>query len=584
MTKALVTSEDAVCWSPSPTNSTGRLERVNGPTGLRRSLSEPPCMRFFIRSSFARSGGRRPRRTTRVVGAALAVALVMPLVSGPRPARGADQPELASTIATTRARVRKALGALPGIVAAVERRSGVPGMAVAVVYDDKIVFEHAYGVRRVGTNEPTDVNTVFQLASVSKSLASAVVAGVVGSGRVRWNDPLAKYLPGFTLSDPYVGSHVTIADMFAHRSGLPDHAGDLLEDLGYSRTQIIDRLRYEPLQPFRASYNYTNFGLTAAAQAVADAVRVRWSELSQRVLYRPLGMTRTTSSHRAFERFKDRATLHVRRNGRWVPSSREPQAQSPAGGASSTVGDLAKWMMLEMDLGTFHGKRIVGREALLATQQPHIVSRPSREPFGRASFYGYGMGVSYDDAGRLHLSHSGAFSNGAATTFDMLPSARLGIVVLTNGEPSGVPEAIARTFYDDVEFGKPTQDWYAFYSKIFAQATAERGELVGKKPPVHPQPAMPLDTYAGTYHNDYYGSATVRVTPEGLQLSLGPKHVAFRLRHWNGNEFAFTTTGENATGPSAVTFVPVSAGTGTDMTIEFFNENGLGTFLRRAPK
>ncbi len=516
----------------------------------------------------------------RIVSAALAVALVVPLSCAPRIAPASEP---APGVAITPAHVRTALRALPGIVAAIKRRSGVPGMAIAVVHDDRVVFERAYGVRRVGSNARVDLRTVFQLASVSKSLAATVVAGAVGTKVVRWSDPIAKYLPGFTLRDPYVGSHVTIADMFAHRSGLPDHAGDLLEDLGYGRAQVLRRLRYEPLQPFRITYAYTNFGLTAAAQAVADAEHTTWEKLSQRMLYGPLGMTRTTSSHRAFERFADRATLHVRRNGRWVASSRDPQAQSPAGGANSTVGDLAKWMMLELDLGTYHGRQIVARDALLATQQPHIVSMPPREPFARASFYGYGMGVAYDDTGRLRLSHSGAFASGGATTFELLPAARLGIVVLTNGEPSGVPEAIAKTFYDIVEFGAPTRDWYAFYSQVFATALAPSGELIGKKPPVHPQPSMTLRTFAGTYANEYYGPATVRVTTKGLQLVLGPIHRTYLLRHWNGNVFAFTPVGENGTDITAVTFEPVSAGTGTDMTIEYLNANGLGTFTRRAP-
>jgi len=500
---------------------------------------------------------------------------------GPLPANAGtnDQPASASAVAISSGRIGAAVAALPAIARAIQRRSGVPGMAIAVVHDGKVVYAAGFGVRRIGTNERIDANTIFQLASVSKSLASTVVAGVVGQGGVKWSDPVAKYIAGFTLSDPYVGSHVTIADMFAHRSGLPDHAGDLLEDLGYNRAQIIRRLALEPLDPFRITYHYTNFGLTAAAQAVADAEHTTWEALSARVLYGPLGMTQTSSRWADYERAPDRAVLHVRVNGHWRVSSREPDAQSPAGGASSSVHDLAKWMILELNLGKFDGRQIIGRDALLATQQPQIVSNPPSGPFARASFYGYGMGVSYDEAGRLRLSHSGAFSAGAATCYEMLPSEDLGIVILTNGEPSGVPESIAKTFYDRVEFGRATRDWYALYTGGFAKMLAPHGELVGKTAPAHPKPALAPASYLGTYTNRYYGPATVSATATGLRLTLGPKHETYALRHWNGNVFSMHPFGEGSDGgPSAVTFTP-AAGTGTtSMTIEYLNENGLGTF------
>lgn len=476
------------------------------------------------------------------------------------------------------ANISRAVASLTSVAESIARRSGVPGMAIAVVRDGKVVYAKGFGVRRVGAAPKVDPNTIFQLASVSKTLASTVVAGAVGNGAVKWSDPVARYIPGFTLKDPYVGSHVTIADMFAHRSGLPDHAGDLLEDLGYDRAEVIHRLAMEPLEPFRITYNYTNFGLTAGAQAVANAEHTTWEALSQRILYGPLGMTHTSSRNADFANAPDRAVLHRRENGRWVPSSREPDAQSPAGGASSSVTDMAKWMILEMNLGTFGGKRIIGRDALLATQQPQVISRPPAEPAGRASFYGFGMNVGYDDTGRLRLSHSGAFSMGAATTFEMLPSEHLGIIVLTNGAPTGVPEAIAKTFYDEVEYGHATRDWYATIAPAFAKMMADKGALIGKAPPAHPAPALDLASYAGTYANAYYGPATVTVTAKGLQLVVGPNHQTSILRHWNGNVFAFVPPGEGSTGLTAVTFAPGQSAT---MKIEYLDDNKLGTFEKQ---
>ena len=486
-----------------------------------------------------------------------------------------------SPVPVTRANVDAAIAALDADAADVLHRSGVPGMAIAVVRDGGVVYLKGFGVRKYGTNLRVDPDTVFLLASVSKSLASTVVAGAVGDGKVKWSDPVASHLAGFTLRDPWVGSHVTIGDMFAHRSGLPDHAGDALEDIGYSRAEIIERLRLEPLGPFRDNYEYTNFGLTAGAQAVADAEGTTWEDLSARLLYAPLGMTHTSSRWSDYNAAPDKATIHVRTSTGWKTSDRDADAQSPAGGASSTVRDLARWMILELQVGKFGGKQLIDRDALLATQQPQVISSRPKEPGVPAGFYGFGMNVGYDTTGRLRLSHSGAFALGTGTAFELLPSKHLGIVVLTNGAPSGVPEAICKAFYDRVEFGKTTRDWYAFIAPQFERLMAEKGKFVGKTPPSNPAASAPLNELAGMYSNDYYGWATVVVREGALDVELGPRKRAYRLTHWNGNEFALRTPGENGT-LSAVTFEPAGGDGPARFTIEAFDANGLGTFTKVA--
>ncbi len=510
----------------------------------------------------------------RRVSAFFALTLVFGLTVGAGPNTQSD-------ITVTPARVKAGIAALDGMVRNIKSRSNVPGIAVAVVYNGKVVFAKGYGVRKIGTRERVDPNTVFQVASVSKSIASSVVAAAVSDGKVKWNEPIATALPWFTLSDPWVGSHVTIADMFAHRSGLPDHAGDDLESLGYSRGQILHKLALVPLDPFRVTYHYTNFGLTAGSEAAAVAEGTTWEALAQKKIFAPLGMMHSSYRRSDFARERDHATLHVRSGSTWEVSSRFPDAQAPAGGLSSSVLDLSKWMIMEMNMGTYAGRRIVGRDALLETWRPMMVSNPPQDPVGRSGFYGLGIGVNYDAAGMLHLSHSGAFSTGASTTYEMLPAAKLGIVVLTNGSPCGVPESIAKMFYDTVEFGKVQRDWYAAFSKVFAQVMAPSGELAGKKPPANPVAAMPLSSYVGTYASRYFGAATVSLHDGALTLALGIKPERYAMKHWNGNTFAFVPTGEESTGgPSAVTFAGSKDGHGMTMTVELLNSYGLGTFTR----
>jgi len=496
---------------------------------------------------------------------------------------GADvPPPQASAIEVSQANVNRAVGSLDGLTRDLMRKTGVPGVAIAVVHNDKVVFLKGYGVRKIGANARIDANTVFELASVSKPVGAAVIAGVVGRGDVKWTDPIRKYLPNFRLADPYVTRTVTIADMYAHRSGLPDHAGDLLEDLGYDRTAILQRLAFEPLKPFRITYQYTNFGITAAAQAVASSQHTSWEQLSHDVLYAPLGMTSTSSRFIDYANAPNHASLHVRIGNRWFAKyTRNADAQSPAGGVSSSARDMAQWLRFELANGKYGGKEIVDEKALLETRLPNLMTSPLASPTSRASFYGLGTGVGYDEGGRLRLSHSGGFASGGATMFLLLPSANLGIVVLTNGMPIGVPESIAAEFMDIAEFGSVRHDWFPGYTRLLAPMYHNPSALADKTPPRNATPALANSAYTGSYANTYYGPAVIALKNGALVVELGPHRRAFALKHWDGNTFSYAPAGENAVGISAVTFtVPSGAKHASKLTVENLNADGLGTFSR----
>ncbi|UUU20807.1 serine hydrolase [Streptomyces sp. DSM 40750] len=532
--------------------------------------------------------GVRHARTHRRSRTRGALALASLLVLGGTPygigtASAAPPPQPPPQL--TQEDVDRAVDALDGIVERGMDRTGVPGVAVAVVYKDRVVHLDGYGKRHVGQDTEVGPDTVFQLASLSKPLASTVVAGAVGDKTVDWDDPVSEHLPDFVLKDPWVTDHVTIADLFAHRSGLPDHAGDLLEDLGYNRDYILEHLRLEPLTPFRASYAYTNFGVTAAGEAVADAAGTSWEKLAEDTLYKPAGMDTTSSRFNDYEAATNKAFAHVREGGDtgvWEARHvRDADAQSPAGGASSTVRDLSLWLRLQLANGELDGDRVIAAAPLERTHVPEIVSHPPPAPAGRAGFYGLGWNVAYDDLGRLRLSHSGAFALGANTNVTMLPGEQLGIAVLTNGEPVGLADAVSLDFLDTAQHGKPTEDWLNLAAQLYEQeAQKSRSPTDYSKPPDDASDARADATYTGTYANSYYGPLTVTESKGDLTMRLGPKPMTFRLTHYAGDTYFFETVGENASGPSGVTFKGDENGKATEVTIEAFDETGLGTFRR----
>src|SRR4051812_34834944 len=363
----------------------------------------------------------------------------------------------------TAARAALAVERAPALARQVLAQSGVPGMSVAIVYQDAVTFIGGFGVRQVGEAALIDADTVFQLASVSKPLAATVVSAVVGDGTVAWNSRMADLVPWFALSDPWITQEVTLADLFAHRSGLRDHAGDLLEDLGFPRDDILYRLRYlEPEYSFRDGYKYTNYGLTAAAVAAAQAAGTSWEDLSATRLYAPLGMTQTSSRFADYLAATNRAIPHVKVGNIWqvTPQQRDPDPQSPAGGVSSTARDLAQWLRLQLGQGMFGGTQLIPAAALAPTHLPQAVSnRPSDPATQRAGFYGLGSNVSYTDFGTIQWGHSGGFALGAGTTVFLLPGAGFGVLALTNASGLGAAEAFGLSVLDLAQQGEITRDW-----------------------------------------------------------------------------------------------------------------------------
>jgi CubicO group peptidase (beta-lactamase class C family) len=492
----------------------------------------------------------------------------------------------ASAVPLPREQVEAAAKDLAKNTRAALEETGVPGAAVAVVFEGKVILAEGFGVRAAGTKEPVDADTVFQLASLSKPVGSTVVAGLVGKGIVSWDSRISDLDPGFQMFDPWVTRNVTLRDLYAQRSGLPPHAGDLLEDIGYPRAEILHRLRLQPPNSsFRSAYAYTNFGLSEAAYAAADAAGRDWAALSDEILYRPLGMNRTSSRHADFTTRQNRALGHELVDGKWTHvEQRQPDAQSPAGGVSSSVNDLTRWMRLQIDDGTFNGKPIIDADALAETRHPVMLTGFS--PFdGTPGFYGLGWNVRYDTSGRLQLNHSGAFALGAATFVALVPAEKLGVVILTNASPIGLPEGLGQTFLEQALTGKVTHDWMGIMRTAFAQMNAEGRTALPDKPPAQPSPAAAPATYLGRYDNAYFGPVEIVAKDNGLALVLGPKRLARPLAHWDRDTFTYAPVGENANGRAAVTFTLGPDGRASRVWIENLDVHGLGTFTRsRDPK
>src|SRR5215469_2194350 len=437
--------------------------------------------------------------------------------------------------------VQTALARMDAYIREAMAKTKAPGLAVAVVYQDKVVFLKGYGVRKIDEPAPVDADTVFEIASLSKPISSTILASLVGTGDIGWNDRIVGLDPGFALSDAASTRKVTIRDMFAHQSTLPTGAGDVLEDLGYSRPEILSRLRFVPLVgEFRTTYHYSNFGMTEGAIAAAKKVGKPWEEIANERLYSKIGMSSTSSRFSDYMNNPNQAALHVLENGiyknRFV---RVADAQAPTGGVSSNVRDLAQWMRLQLRNGSVDGQQVATSAALAETHKQQICRSvpeggddPPDPPVSagqcpQGQFYGLGWNVSTNVQGKTQLSHSGAFLLGAGTSVYLIPDEQIGIVALGNAAPIGLPEAVCLTFLDLFHFGAAQNDYLALGAPGFAAFNSETQDsspdYTNMKPPENPASAKPFTAYTGKYFNPYYGTVEIRAERNQLILRLPPR-------------------------------------------------------------
>jgi CubicO group peptidase (beta-lactamase class C family) len=451
--------------------------------------------------------------------------------------------------------LNQALASLDQYVQASMAKTKVPGVSVAVVFEDQVVFLKGYGVRKVGEPGLVNPDTVFQIASFSKPIASTVVAEVVGQGGVSWDSRIQDLDPNFRLSNPAITAQVTVRDFLSHRSTLPGESGDILEALGYTRPEILAKLRLVPLNGvFRQTYSYSNFGITEGALAATRHLGV-WEDVSQDLLYSKLGMTRTSSRFTDYFNRSNRANLHyLGEDGVFrARYLREADAEAPAGGVSSSARDLSHWLRLQLAGGVFDGQQIVASAALNETHTPQVCRNPvESSPSGPIcpgnNYYGLGWDIDYLSSGETRLSHSGAFMLGGGTAVYMIPSKQIGILVLTNGTPVGLPEAIALNFLDDFEYGAAQKDYLALAGQAYLglrQGVLNSSKDYSKlKPPSDPSPGGAASSFVGTYTNPYYGSVEIEEQQGKLILRLPALGTYYELSHWDGDTYTYYIANE----------------------------------------
>lgn len=434
-------------------------------------------------------------------------------------------------------------------VATAMKTFNVPGMAVAVVKDGVVVSAKGYGLKTLGQPAPVDDKTLFGIASNTKVFTAVALGTLVDDGKLKWDAPVINYLPWFRLSDPYVTSQLTIRDLLVHRSGLGLGAGDLLwwPSSTYTRREIAERLAQIPLATsFRSAYAYDNVLYLVAAHVIEAITGQTWEDYVTSRLLKRIGMTTSAVKHSAATAGGNVATPHAFVDGALkLLKPFDSDNTNPAGGIMSNAGDMAKWLVVFLNRGRLtDGTRLyseaVARELeTLVTPQPFGNPAPELKAL-KKNFSGYALGLGVSDyRGKKLITHTGGLP-GYTSRLAWMPELNVGVAVLTNQESGEAWNSIAWTVLDHY-LGANDTDWVDAYSKVKARSDAALAKTDADTSSARnstSKPSLPLDTFAGTYADPWYGDVTVALEAGKLVVRFTKTPLLVGdAEHWQYDTF-----------------------------------------------
>ncbi|KAA9134027.1 serine hydrolase [Marinihelvus fidelis] len=456
-------------------------------------------------------------------------------------------------------------------IAAIAHRAmetfNAPGITVSVVKDGELVYAGGQGVLEAGKRGDVDADTLFQIGSVSKAFTAAALAVLADDGKLSFDDRVIDHIPEFRMFDAWVTREFTVRDLLTHRSGLPLGAGDLLmfPEADTSRDEIIAALAHlEPSSSFRSKYDYDNTLYIVAGVVVERTSGQSFESFVEDRLLKPLGMNDCAATFGRAPEKADKAVPHMYIDGEYqvTPTGLKGDTAAPAGGVICSANSMAKWMNFILAGGTTpDGQALISAGQFAQLLNPvTITSTPGflREHAGaELSAYALGWGVSTFHGQPLH-SHGGGLL-GMTSHLALWPRQNLGVFVSNNQmsvAPRPVAYDIAELFLDDAA---NDPDWIAVVDELIGQMRAAGDDVVAQAMEARnadSTPSLPLDAYAGTYRDDWYGPIELSLEDDGQLWFTSPRSAPLRgpLEHFQYDTFIVRWQDRRLNADAYVTF------------------------------
>lgn len=420
--------------------------------------------------------------------------------------------------------------------------SKVPGLAVGIVRDGRVILAEGVGRRNVALDLPVTPQTLFAIGSATKAFTATSVGILASDNQLDWDRPVRDYLPTFKLADTFATERMTPRDLLTHRSGLPRH--DLMwYNSSASRQELFDRLRYlEPSKDFRTTFQYQNLMFMTAGHLVGVVSDGTWEDFVRARILAPLQMTSANFSVAQSQTSADFALPYKEQKEEVNAIPFRPiDTIGPAGSINASLTDMLQWLRLQLDRGQRDGTQIIAARDLAQMHAPQMVVRDAQfRMLFQADLLSYGLGwfiQSYK--GRVMIHHGGNI-DGFSALISFIPQDHIGIVVLSNLDGTLTPTAVTYSLYDQL-LGLPPTDWNAQIKQVEQQTKAALAQgkattQADRKPDT--QPSHPLAAYAGEYQHPGYGAALVEL--DGAALRLTYNAIAFAMEHYHYDTFVIT--------------------------------------------
>ena len=427
-------------------------------------------------------------------------------------------------------------------VEAARKQWDVPGMAITVVKDNKVIFKKGYGVRELGKPDAVDTQTLFACASTTKAMTVTLMGMLVDEGKLSWNDPVSKYLPELQLYDPYVTRELKIRDLLIHDTGIGS-TDFMTGSMTIPANEMFKRMvMVKPRYPFRAGFDYQNTFYSAAGRVIERIVGKTWAEYLKERIFTPLGMTRTAPK-RGYIKDNNLTKPHYNINDtiRVIDYGTDSEIGS-AGAVWSSADDISKWLICMLDSSKYSGGRLLKPETWAEMFKPQTFFPEDEYPTMQVlkpNWRTYGLGwYQHDYKGHKVNFHTGSLS-GLTAIIGQLPDEKLGVFVFGNYDHAEVRHALMYKTFDWFALGG-IRDWSTefktLYSGIKENAKKARNNFVSKRVP-NTNPTLPLNQYAGKYISPLYGQAEVSVVGNQLFFNVNDNTLNATLSHWHYDTF-----------------------------------------------
>ena len=418
-----------------------------------------------------------------------------------------------------------------------------PGLGIVVVKNNQVIFKKGYGVTTLGTDHPVNSQTLFNCASTTKAMTAVCMGILVDQGKVKWDDPVIKYLPEFQLYDPWVTRELRVRDLFLHNSGV-GNADFLWGDNHLTGDEILEKMRLvKPSYSMRSSFIYQNIFYLAAGKVIEKVSGIPWSDYVRQQIFQPLGMTNTYSQISQVTS-TNIAAPHFRIDKKIQVITRDiADVVGPAGSVLSCIDDMGIWIKTMMDSSKYAGGRLLKPETFKEMFRPQTLVTadqfyPTKE-LTKPNFMTYALGwFQQDYRGKKLNFHTGSLAGAVAINAQM-PEEKIAVYIFGNLDHVEVRHALMFKTIDYFALGG-NRDWSKEFLKLYGDihAAGEKAEMeYDQKRVLNTHPTLALTEYAGNYEDPLYGKVIIRLENNELSFQLNNENSAGKISHWNYDSF-----------------------------------------------